>query len=530
MTTLTEKLSTDMSIHNLRRMFYLVTPSETKFSTIEEVPNYTDQVTGWFFLLMALEYLILWLKNKEDGFALNDTITSMNAGMLSQLLKFGGRTGTVCLYVKFYEHYRIVDLPWDSTWTWVLCFLTQDLAYYLGHRAIHEAGVFWSFHQMHHSSEYYNLSTALRQGCVQELGMMWFDLLQSTIIPPQVFLTHRYLNGLYQFWLHTEVVGNLGPFEYIMNTPSHHRVHHGRNPYCIDKNYAGTLIIWDRLFGTFEAERDTEPPVYGLVTNVRSFNQLWCQFFEFKELGYDKGQMKTAEGEELFPTFWDKVKAALYPPGYFPGVKTKWFFTWLCMKDSEEGIPQIEDNVQKYNPKIPFWLNCYCALHFVMLLGIYVHFSEFRTTMPTSHFVLYIAFLVLTMQSMGAFLDKRSYAVWLEMARCFLTYAYLYMWSADGANGSRLTHAIWGSSLALMKVEWEIAVTRRLPMKDGANQTADNHDRLHIGCRSKVDEAPSGLIVSSSGERDDATLSYSQISCPMWLALISIACSANASS
>uniref|UniRef100_A0A914ULS2 Fatty acid hydroxylase domain-containing protein n=1 Tax=Plectus sambesii TaxID=2011161 RepID=A0A914ULS2_9BILA len=414
MATLTEKLSTDLSIHNLRRMFYLVTPAETSFSTTAEVPNYTDQVVGWFFLLMALEYLILWLKNKEDGFALNDTITSMNAGMLSQIMKFGGRTGALYLYVKIYENYRMVDLPWDSTWTWVLCFLTQDLAYYLGHRAIHEAGVFWSFHQMHHSSEYYNLSTALRQGCIQDLAMMWFDLLQSTIIPPQVFLTHRYLNVLYQFWLHTEVVGNLGPFEYILNTPSHHRVHHGRNPYCIDKNYAGTLIIWDRLFGTFEAERDTEPPVYGLVTNVRSFNQLWCQFFEFKELGYDKGQMKTAEGEELFPTFWDKVKAALYPPGYFPGVKTKWFFTWLCMKDSEEGIPQ--------------------------------------NNMPASYFVLHVAFIVMTMQSMGAFLDKKSYAVWLELARCSFTYANLYMWSADGANGSRLAHAIWASSLALMSV------------------------------------------------------------------------------
>jgi len=267
-----------------------------------------------------------------------------------------------------------------------------------------------------------------------------------------VFLTHRYLNVLYQFWLHTEVIGNLGPFEYVMNTPSHHRVHHGRNPYCIDKNYAGTLIIWDRLFGTFEAERTAEPPVYGLVTNVHSFNQLWCQFFEFKELGYDKGQMTNAEGKELFPGFWNKVKAALYPPGYFPGVKVKWFFTWLCMKDSEEGIPKIEDKVRKYNPKIPLWLNCYCMVHFLMLLSIYVNFAEIRKEMSASHFVTSIAFIVWTMQCMGAFLDKKWYAVWLEIVRCACTYACMYVWNFDGADRSQFVHAIWVVSLVLMSV------------------------------------------------------------------------------
>ncbi|VDN32872.1 unnamed protein product, partial [Cylicostephanus goldi] len=134
---------------------------------------------------------------------------------------------------------------------------------------------------MHHSSEYYNLSTALRQGAIQDFATMGFDLLQATIIPPNIFLVHRYFNLIYQFWLHANVglltsilnsnydnskhlkkcdcqefdaVPYLGPLEYFFNTPSSHRVHHGRNPYCIDRNYGGTLIIWDRLFGTYEPE------------------------------------------------------------------------------------------------------------------------------------------------------------------------------------------------------------------------------------------------------------------------------------
>ncbi|PIO72822.1 Ion channel [Teladorsagia circumcincta] len=153
---------------------------------------------------------------------------------------------------------------------------------------------------------------------IKDIAMLFFDLLQAFAIPPNIFIVHRYLNLIYQFWLHSnqilvyitkialQAVPYLGPLEYFFNTPSSHRVHHGRNPYCIDRNYGGTLIIWDRLFGTYEPERKGEEIAYGLVTPVASFNQLWCQFFEFKAIGYDKGQMKNEKGEELFPGVWNK--------------------------------------------------------------------------------------------------------------------------------------------------------------------------------------------------------------------------------
>lgn len=135
-----------------------------------------------------------------------------------------------------------------------------------------EVNLFWATHQTHHSSEDYNLSVALRQGFFHHYFSWLFYLPLSLILPPQIFLIHLQMNLMYQFWIHTQVISHLGPFEWIFNTPSHHRVHHGRNAYCIDKNYGGVLIIWDRLFGTFAPERDNEEIAYGLVYASPSFN------------------------------------------------------------------------------------------------------------------------------------------------------------------------------------------------------------------------------------------------------------------
>jgi alkylglycerol monooxygenase len=145
-----------------------------------------------------------------------------------------------------------------------------------------EINLFWATHQTHHSAENYNLSTALRQGFLQPYFSWIFYLPLAFVVPPQIFLIHAQMNLLYQFWIHTEVISNLGPLELILNTPSHHRVHHGRNPYCIDKNYGGVFIIWDRLFGTFAAERKDEEIAYGLVYSFVSFDPLKIQVIKIK--------------------------------------------------------------------------------------------------------------------------------------------------------------------------------------------------------------------------------------------------------
>ncbi|CAD6195586.1 unnamed protein product [Caenorhabditis auriculariae] len=399
--------------NNLRYLFYLVTPNETTFADTAAIPNYTDLTMPWLIVLVVLEYFL----SDDNKFAFNDTVTSINAGILSIMFKFGGKYLSALVYSYFYTHFRVLDLDPMAASTWVLCFFTQDLAYYLGHRAIHEAGVFWSFHQMHHSSEYYNLSTALRQGAIQDVGMCFFDLLQSSVIPPNIFFVHRHLNVLFQFWLHTEIVPPLGPLEYFLNTPSSHRVHHGRNPYCIDKNYGGTLIIWDRLFGTYEKERKNEKIAYGLVSNVHTFDQLYCQFFEFKQLGYDKPNLVDENGKPIFPTFWDKFKAVFGPPGYFPGVRTKQFFWWRCMVDSKEGIPEIEKRVEVYNPPLTLALRVFLGIHFVVLIFASLHFNHVRASLDYPQFLFGLAFIVSTTQIFGYYFDNRYAALPCDILR-----------------------------------------------------------------------------------------------------------------
>ncbi|CAJ0958529.1 unnamed protein product, partial [Mesorhabditis belari] len=409
-----ERLAADLHPTNLRPLFYLVTPNETMhYKSIEEVPNLLENSNLWMLLLVLIEFYFL----DDRKYAFNDTITSINAGILSLLMKFGGRYMSAALYPWFFSHFRIIDLDPHSSTTWMICFFTQDLCYYLAHRAIHEFGVFWSFHQMHHSSEYYNLSTALRQGMWQDFGTFGFDLLQSFFIPPNIFIVHRYMNVAYQFWLHTELVPYLGPFEWFFNTPSSHRVHHGRNPYCIDRNYGGTLIIWDRLFGTYEAERSDEKIAYGLVTNVETFDQLWCQTFEFKALGYDKGQMKDEKGKEIFPGFWEKLKCVFMPPGYFPGVRTRWFFFWKCVEDNTEGIPEINEVPVPYNQPLSTPLKLYLTVQFTVTVVLAIYFNEVRVSLNWPSFFAYFSYLLASIQAFGYYFDHRPFCVLFDCAR-----------------------------------------------------------------------------------------------------------------
>ncbi|CAI4227458.1 unnamed protein product [Auanema sp. JU1783] len=410
---MTERIINGLHPNNLRYLFYLVTPNETIYSTMEEVPNYTDLSVIWLLVLVITEFYFL----DDRKYAFNDTVTSINAGIFSLLIKFGGRYLSAKLYKDVYDYIHIIDLPPDSPTTWIICFFSQDLMYYLGHRAIHEAGVFWSFHQMHHSSEYYNLSTALRQGAVQDFGMAFFDLLQCIAIPPNIFVVHRYLNVLYQFWLHTEMIPYLGFLEYFFNTPSSHRVHHGRNAYCIDRNYGGTLIIWDRLFGTYAREKENEEIAYGLVSPVNTFDQFYCQFFEFKELGYDKARLKDDKGNEIFPTWLEKFKATFGPPGYFPGVKTKQFFWWRCMVDNEEGIPEIEKPIRVYNPTLNYPIRLYLLATMLVLVSSALHFNEIRQTLSNYQCMLYFIYLLAIMQTFGYYFDQSKWAFHFDLFR-----------------------------------------------------------------------------------------------------------------
>uniref|UniRef100_A0A914W7T0 Alkylglycerol monooxygenase n=1 Tax=Plectus sambesii TaxID=2011161 RepID=A0A914W7T0_9BILA len=231
-------------------------------------------------------------------------------------------------------------------------------------------------------------------------------------------------------------IGNLGILEYVLVTPSSHRVHHGRNPYCIDKNYGGTLIIWDILFGTFELERPSEPPIYGTVTTVNSFNVFYCQWNDFK--WYFWGKQRTLQN------FYDRIRVPFCPPAWQPNDSVRWIgipkvFGWVRRVYTEDGIPLIQYPVIKYNPAIQLWLKCYIAIHFCFVFQMYWTFSEFYKTLSYAQFYAQLGFIFLSFLSFGFMLDKRGFSGALEIVRCLLAQFILLPVTFDNPTMSEFT-------------------------------------------------------------------------------------------
>ena len=231
-------------------------------------------------------------------------------GLFLKGLLFAGYLGTYGYATR--AGINLVDVQsYSAGGKWlaaIVLFLGVDCAYYWFHRIAHEYNAPWAGHVVHHSSEDYNLAVALRQGTFQGV-FSWVFYLPLALLgyPPAWFAAMSSFDTLYQFWIHTRLIGKLGPLEWVLNTPSHHRVHHGRNPKYLDKNYAGTLIIWDRMFGTFQAEE--EEPVYGLTKPLNSWNPLWANLHVWRDLCRDAW---------LAPRWVDKLRIWFMPQGWRP--------------------------------------------------------------------------------------------------------------------------------------------------------------------------------------------------------------------
>jgi sterol desaturase/sphingolipid hydroxylase (fatty acid hydroxylase superfamily) len=244
-----------------------------------------------FIITMVVEGLYLRHARKDEiararlrGYELRDTRTSLIMGLGNVFISTGSKILLLGLWVWIYEH-RLFTVP-TTVAGGVLLFFAEDFCYYLFHRTSHEVRLFWAAHENHHSSTHYNLSTALRQSWSTPFTAIPFWLpLPLLGFDPALILSQQAFSLLYQYWLHTEVIGTMGPLEWIVNTPSHHRVHHGSDVEYLDRNHAGILIIWDRLFGTFAKE--TYRPNYGLTKNLDSFNPLTVAFHEYVQIFRD---------------------------------------------------------------------------------------------------------------------------------------------------------------------------------------------------------------------------------------------------
>lgn len=360
-----------------------------------------------FFLLIGLELLIERLK-KTRLYRFNDAVTNISCGVQQQVTGVLFKTVLIAGYLWVYEH-RIWTIP-DTWWTFVLVFIGVDFCYYWFHRSTHEVSFLWGTHIVHHQSEEYNLSVALRQSAIQAfLGNVFYLPLALLGFHPVTFLVMNTFQTLYQFWIHTRAVGKLHRvFEYVFNTPSHHRVHHGMNPAYIDKNHGGTLIIFDRWFGTFQEEK--EEPVYGVTVPLNSWNPLWAQIDYYVWL---------AKHLWYAPSWPDRWNMLFRKPGWMP----------QAMGGPVTAQPVSAKTFHKYDLAVSPAINRYVLVNFVLLIGATFLFLQTAGSNPgfnTSNLAL-TGWIIWTTASLGGLLENKRWARWSEVLR-WLTAAGLWFW------------------------------------------------------------------------------------------------------
>ena len=278
-----------------------------------------------FVLLVIAEWYYSY-KEQKELYEPKDAFSSMALGIGNVISGFGSKVLVFGAFFLVYK-FRIYTLDASLWWVWVLAFFGDDFSYYWFHRSSHHIRFFWASHVVHHSSQRYNLAAALRQtwtGNFTGSFVFWLWMPFVGFHPLMVMLLQQ-ISLIYQFWIHTEAIKKMPvPFEYIFNTPSHHRVHHATNLQYLDRNHAGILIIWDRMFGTFQPEE--ERPVYGLTKNVNTFNPVKIAFHEWVNLSGDVKRGRSVS---------NAIKYLMNPPGWSHDGKTK--TTRQIRKEGEAG-------------------------------------------------------------------------------------------------------------------------------------------------------------------------------------------------
>lgn len=360
--------------------------------------NYVLYAVPVFFLLIGLELLAdRWRGVRTYRTA--DAINSLSAGVLSITCGLLTKTVGVLTYTLAWQHLGLLAPDPASPWTWVAAFVFYDFCYYWNHRLGHERNVLWAAHSVHHQSEEYNLSTALRQTSTGFIfGWIFYLPMALAGIPPLVFLTVAAMNLLYQFWVHTRHVPKLGPLEWVFITPSNHRVHHAQNPVYMDRNYGGVFILWDRLFGTFQEELDEEPVVFGVTTPLASWNPLWANLQFYAQLWQDAVRARS---------WWDRLRIWFMRTGWRPA-------------DVAERYPLAKPDLarfRKYEVPLSPARTAYAALQFTLYLlgGSYLLAKGDGMGLPA--LLLGGGWLAFGLFAIGAWLENRPWAMGLELAR-----------------------------------------------------------------------------------------------------------------
>lgn len=349
--------------------------------------------TPVFLALIALEFL--WGRAKAragrgaNNYRLNDTLNSVSLGMMGQLGGILSKALTVGIYTAVFSSVALYPDTsfWSSWYGVVLALIFYDFCYYWLHRAGHEVALFWAAHVVHHQSQTYNLSTALRQSSSGSLfGWIFYLPMAVAGVPPIIFGTVALIDLLYQFWVHTEHVGKLGWFDRVFCSPSNHRVHHAVNDGYLDKNYGGVLVIWDRLFGTFKEE--SVPCVYGTRKPLQSWDPVWANAEVYGALLHDSWHARR---------WGDKLRTWFKPPG------------WRAA-DVAERFPRPAFDiqaVQTFNPPMSQALKWFAAVQFVLLLAGVASFLWVADTLPLAQAAVGVTALWAGMWALGAAMQAR---------------------------------------------------------------------------------------------------------------------------
>jgi len=361
-----------------------------------------------YFLLIVAELLIQFFNNQKI-YRLNDAVTNISCGITQQITGAFFKVTTIAAYQFVYENWSLFRIE-NTWWSVTLLILAVDLCYYWAHRMSHEVNLFWGGHVVHHQSEDYNFSVALRQGSFQILWTFWFYIPLAFLgFNTVTFLIVLALNTVYQFWIHTETIGKLPrPIEFIFNTPSHHRVHHGRNPKYIDKNHAGSLIIWDRMFGTFQEEE--ERPTYGITKPINTWNPVWANLQHYIDM---VSQLRSTPG------LMNKLGVMFNKPGWRP-----------VAQGGYQSAPEVDKvNYRKYDTHPAFKMSLYVLVQFIITLAVT---SAFLFTLADQELINKLIFslvIVWSVAQFGLLLDNHpewSRLEYLRILLCGGVFAFLY--------------------------------------------------------------------------------------------------------
>lgn len=370
-----------------------------------------------FMLSILVEYLLA-RRRAPGAYDIADGVTSLHFGVLSQIAGAFTYLLTIGIYSWTFEHARLITLPANEWWVWVFALLFYDFCYYWVHRAGHEVNLLWGAHQVHHSSEYYNLTTALRQTATGAFTSWPFYLVMAVAgVPPLVFGAVALIDLLYQYWVHTQLVGKLGALDRIFVTPSNHRVHHGQNDYCLDRNYGGIFIFWDRLFGTFVEERDNEPIVYGIRSPLASYDPVWGNLNVYRDV---------ARRARAAASLREAIGIWFEPPA-----------------GRGKQPPPMPTEFRRYDSNASSAARNYALWQYVLLIAPATHFIAIARQLEWLERAQYALILVAWVWSLSSLLEARPHARLVESIR-LITTTSLWLFSASwfGLEAELLWRAI----------------------------------------------------------------------------------------